>query len=493
MIKFNKLATIMIIAGSIFSSSSLATTKSQYNHKVSIPSPMSSIETTHRTKVMNLSLQDAILLALHYNPAIEGIHMNQVLERFNWRVLRDTFRPHFTVNAQSTWTEGQGNSTTLSPTATLTTPLGTNISASYNQGFAGEPGNLSLELQQPLLQGFNAPHYQYEDQKTGLITERMSDIDSISQQIATVISNYRSLVETKANLQTSENDVAEAEKNLEMIKLQVKAGQKARSEIIQQESSIASTKLSIIQTKQAYEQANEEFLQSIGIDPTTKVNLTSNMEIKNYNLPDRKQTEAYALKHNIDYQKDLIALKTAERAYKEAKINTRWQLNLDVQDNQQVNIGSNNNNNGFVAPTGSRSAGLNFSAPINSLNNQQTRLSGSVGIQQAALAVKTARRELLNNVDTQLDKLHLQVDNIQQSKTAIKLAQMNLNNYLLQFKYGQVPQYQVDDAREKLLTSKLGFTSSKIDYLNDLTQLRQTIGDLLPHWNIKVRGSSNNG
>lgn len=439
-------------------------------------------------KDMNLILGDAIVLALHYNPAIESIHMNQVLERFNWRVLRDTFRPHFTMAAHTDWNQGEGNSYSVSPTATVTTPLGTTISTSYNQGFAGQNGSLGFEVKQPLLNGFRQPHYQYEDTKAGLISQKMTDEDNISQQIESVITSYRSLVEKESNLKTQEEDVKEAQINLDMIKLKVKAGQTAPSEVIQQESSMASTKLSIIHAKQKNELAHEKFLQNIGINPDTQVKLTSTLDTKQYILPNKKQTEAYALAHNHSYRQAIINVSNTARKYKESINSTKWKLDLDAQDNEQVNV-SHSNLGASMTPQGNRSVGVDFSAPIHSLTNGQTRLSAKIAVQNSELSLRTARRELINSVDTQLNGLALQIQNINQSKEAIRLAQINLNNYILKFKYGQVPQYEVDNARHDLLKKKLSLTNAKIEYLNQLTTLRQLTGKLLPHWNINIRGS----
>ena len=433
---------------------------------------------------LNLTLADAIALALRHNPSVEDARLSTAVDKFSQKVLRNQFMPQYSFQATSTFTQNEKAEYTITPTTSLETPLGTNVSVGYNNDLSGKGGNLNLNLTQPLLKGFGLAKLQAEDTAASLWGNKLSYRNTIEETIVTIISDYRAIVEQEKGLEVQKKTYKAELVSLNNLKLQVKAGRKARSDIIQQQSSIASMQLNITSQEQDLFEAKQQFLITLGINPNSNIKIKDDSD---YNISDAFPTKAHAeymaLRNNIAYRQALLAVSNAERSYKEAKNNTRWDLELTAQDQENVAATSKD-----PFPADGRSVGLSLSIPIHNLDNKQSVLEAKVAVQKAKLDLRAARDNTITTVDTEISQLRLQLKQIQQAKTAIALGEQNLENYIIQYKYNKTSQYILDQNRNNLLLQQLTLIEAQISYLNQLTQLRQFTGTILPYWHIKLRG-----
>lgn len=114
-----------------------------------------------------ISLQEAILLAVRQNPNVQISQLNHTLQKFSLEIQRWQFSPHYALNAKATTNrtysvtdEGQvtENATGITPSVSWLSPVGTKVelSAANNLGHHYNPG-VSLQIMQPLLRGFGRP------------------------------------------------------------------------------------------------------------------------------------------------------------------------------------------------------------------------------------------------------------------------------------------------------------------------------------------------
>src|SRR5262249_19522237 len=155
--------------------------------------------------VRELTLRDAILLALRTNPNVRVADLQRISDKFALEVAHNLYEPQYTFNANATFQPGSKPTYSYTPTAALTTPLGTKLGLNYTQNFLGSAGNGSSivgTITQPLMQGFGpavamAPLEQAEYSEH---TARLNLKNTIISTVVQVIQNYYALVQAENSL-----------------------------------------------------------------------------------------------------------------------------------------------------------------------------------------------------------------------------------------------------------------------------------------------------
>ena len=421
---------------------------------------------------LRLSLADAVSLALRNNTQVKDVRLSQVLDRFSWRVLRQRYAPQWgDLTANTNGSIGESG-------IRIKTPLGSTFSDSMGEDVTSGGLSQTLKFSQPLLKGFLLNRMKNQDSAMSLWERRLTYRDDIAGTIAQVITQYRYLVQQSKSLVTQQANLHQVRQQLQNLKIHVAAGDRPRSDIIQQQSSLAAAKLSIINAKQSIVQAKQQFLRSLGLDTSARVHIDTAIAIPNHRIPNKAQAEKDALRHNSAYRNALFMYISDKRTYIEDKNDTRWDLSLDGSDEMSGPHLRNNN----------VSAGLSLDIPLHNLNNDQSKLNDKVAIKKAKLALIDAKKNTLSTVDNDIEQIRLQIQNVHQAQDAIRFAKQNFSNNMLKYKYGLSSQYVVDQVRQQLLTKQIGLISAEIAYLNQLTKFRQYVGTLLPQWHIDLKG-----
>ena len=157
---------------------------------------------THR-----LSLKDAILLSLRYNPNIQNAALDRVMQRYQLRLANNAFELQYALGAtgviQKTYFNGVGNKSTYSgiasPEVNWKSALGTqanlHIENNVNENNNFNP-TLNFSLTQPLLRGFGRTVNEavLQDAKEADRLNQLGLKQLIADQITTVITDYRALI-----------------------------------------------------------------------------------------------------------------------------------------------------------------------------------------------------------------------------------------------------------------------------------------------------------
>ena len=164
--------------------------------------------------VLQLSIREAILLALRYNPNIQNAELDRIIQRYQLRLAHNEFELQYALSAsgvtQKTTFNGVGsarsNSFLASPELSLKTKLGTQATLTMPNNVAPDNGYsplLGLSVTQPLLRGFGK-----SVNETALLDaidndwlNKLNLQQSVIDQITQVILSYRSLILSGNNLQ----------------------------------------------------------------------------------------------------------------------------------------------------------------------------------------------------------------------------------------------------------------------------------------------------
>lgn len=455
--------------------------------------------------VHRLSLREAILLALRYNPNIQNAELDRIMQRYQLRLAHNEFELQYALGAsglvQKNTYSGIGSSTSNSfiatPEMNLKTRLGTQASVSIDNNVAAYNGyapTASASITQPLLRGFG-PSVNEAGLLDALDNEWLNKLNlnqSVIDQVTQVIIAYRNLILSGNNLQNQHLQLKEARTSFQTNEKKIQAGQLEPTGNIQQSYQIESLSLMVEQGENDFKTAAQDLLQTIGLDPEMHLSVPSNVQVDKIEIPNLQQSIEIALNHNVQYLAQKMALRVDERAYKVAKNQQLWQLDASAN----IQGGSINDvvgtNNGVAAgiykgTNINQSARLTLTIPLHDLNRRSQLINAKLRLEKDRLNLIAAKRALVTNLTNTINNIQSLAKRYQLAQKQVKLAEQS---YALEKKKqaaGITTALDVNNTQNQLIQAQSGLIGAKIAYLNQLSALQRTLGTTLDYWHIKLR------
>ncbi len=454
-----------------------------------------------------LTLDDAILLALRYNPNIRNAEVQRVIDKFNLRLAENRYEVQYALTGSDNFARtasagavSEGNTFTLTPqaqllqssygtTATLQAPStinqGNGLPRSFNPG-------ITFSVTQPLLQGFGRnvnmiPLYNAQDAE---ITARLNLKNTIIQNVTSVISQYTTLVQATNTLKTLQLGLTNSITTLNQFRAQVKAGQKAAADLVQFQVTVANQQLSLQQAQVALQTQQYALLMLLGLNPNTLFSVTDDVTMGDMQIPTLDQSIRLALQHNIAYQQAIIALRALHRQVLLAHDQTRPTLNLQVQQTQGSGLGNGSNANLpslFNGQNGSTSVGLSLTVPISNLPARTAEVAARVALKQAEITLSASKDQLVSNVSAAYYSLVSQKLQIDQANQALQLAGQNLNIANVKLKYGKITPFEASSLQTDLINAQINYINTKTNYISSLANFDQLLGTTTDRWQLQIR------
>jgi outer membrane protein len=460
-----------------------------------------------KNETLNLSLDEAILLAVRNNPNVQSSRLSYISQKFNLWVQEWEFYPHYSLEAAANFynnsSKGQPRPNSgfhnynVQPTISLQTPIGTSITlaGTNSQTLHYNPG-LSLQVMQPLLRGFGSAIVEasLNNTKDSLVISRLSIENVLRTTVSNVVNAYLSVVSAQKTISIDEDALKRAEKSLEQTRLFIKAGHKAGNELVTVQANVASAKTSLENDKNNLMQTRYALLAAIGLDPNANIsfaNLDIQNVIKKYHLLSLASTKKLTLENNIQYQTDQITLHGEDqRSLLSAQDNMRWQLNL------MANASTGNASGGgqfaginslINGVNETQNIGLTLKIPIDDQPAKQALQSAKIALKQAELALmqekwssETNAINAWNTVESAARALRFAVD---AEKLQEKTYQVNFQKYL----HGLIDSLELQSAQASYVQAQQASLNARMNYLKALVSLDQLIGSTLQTWKIEVR------
>ncbi len=416
---------------------------------------------------LTLTLRDAILLALRYNPTVQTAEIQRVVDKYSLEVANYAFEWQYALNASAQYSDTRASgarsdsqSYSVTPSAKITTAIGTQVTATMgnntsNRGSQYNPG-ASLNVTQPLLRGFGRdvtlrPLYDAYDNQ---IVNRLNLKKTVISTITTVISQYISLLQAQYSLQSQERTLQEALRQLQQGRLKVKAGKMAAADLIEPEACIANQRLQLSQAKNALEQSRLTLLNTIGLDPSVRIIIKQEVQLPNEEIPKLPIAQKLILQNDINYQMALIQRRIDERALLFAKDNLRAQLNLIAQGTMGGGT-SGGRNAGFASLANNdnrtSSVKLEFSIPIDNKPLQQAFLQAKVTLQKDDINLRQQRWMLETTIMNALRDLEAKRQQVMLAEQASHLAARSLDIAEKKLRLGLGTTFETTTLRNKLL------------------------------------------
>jgi outer membrane protein TolC len=455
-------------------------------------------------KVQHMSIREAILLALRYNSNIQNAELDRIVQRYQLRLAHNAFELQYALGAsgvlQNSSFNGVGSATTrnmlASPELGLKTKLGTDASLSIDNNVNGNNSYspvLNFSLTQPLLRGFGKSVNEAAllDAQDNEWLNKLNLQQSVADQITQVIMAYRTLVLSGNNLQNQRLQLKEAKKSYEINEKKINAGQLEPTGNIQQSYQIESLSLMMEQAENDFQTAAQDLLQIIGLDPEMHISVPSDVALEKLTVPDLRQSIEYALSHNTLYLAQKMVLRADERAYKIAKNQQLWQL--DVAANVQSGVvndvtGLSGGVRGIYDGNNiTKAARLTLTVPLNDISRRSQLVNTKVRLEKDRLALIAAKRSLITNVTNSINSIRSLAKRYDLAQKQVKLAEQS---YALEKKKQQAgisSALDVNNTQNQLIQAQSGLIGAKIAYLNQISNLQRMLGTTLQHWRIKLR------
>lgn len=455
-------------------------------------------------KIYKLSLREAILLALRYNPNIQNAELDRIIQHYQLRLAHNEFELQYALGASGTIQKstynGVGSDTSssviASPELDLKTKLGTQASLSIdnNVGLNNTYNPvLNLTVTQPLLRGFGraANEAGLLDALDNEWLAKLNLQQSVVDQITQVITSYRNLILSANNLQNQRLQLNEAQKSYQINEKRIKAGQLEPTGNIQLSYQIESLNLMVEQGGNEFNMASQDLLQSIGLDPDMHLSIPSDVTLKKIWVPDIQQSIEIALNHNTLYLAQKMALRADERAYKVAKNQQLWQLDASgtVQSGTVNDLTGNSNGirGIYNGNNTTQAARLTLTVPLHDLNRRSQVINAKVRLEKDRINLIAAKRALITNVTNTIHNIESFAKRYELAQKQVRLAEQS---YLLEKKKQQAgisSALDVNNTQNQLIQAQSGLIGAKIAYLNQLSALQRILGTTLQYWDIKLR------
>lgn len=449
---------------------------------------------------LTLSLEEAILLATRENPHVQIQQLNEVQQKFALYVQQWMFKPHFGISGSY----GQTNSVIggdrqptirtaiVTPTVSLLSPLGTQVSLSPANSLANVPANsgVSFQVVQPLIRGFGKPVVEAA-LFNAMDSERIAHLTTegtLRTTVTNVIAAYLAVVSAEYTVKIDEDALRRVSGAFQQTETLIKAGHKAGNEIVTVEAEVASAQTALINDKNTLQQMRYALLEAIGVDPNMPVRFTSlnvSKLIRKYHVPSLVETKMLTLQNDIQYQIDQVTFYgITQRNLLVAKDNARWQLN--VSGNAQSASLSNGTNK-------SNSLMLNLLIPIDDKAAQQAIVNAKIAIRQGAEQLKQERWSKETSAINSWNTIYSAERAMVYAERAERLQEKTYYLTNQKYLYGMIDSLELQTAQQQLNSARQALVNAKINYLTALVNIDLLTGNTLNTWDIKLRTPSSVG
>jgi outer membrane protein len=383
-----------------------------------------------------ITFNDAIDIALRQNGTLRQAVNAAALDTVSVRQQKMQFLPsvQFNTSTSQSFQPNANGAASLGSSAVTSTALNAGVSTSlvlYNGGAN------SANLKQAQLQ-----------QAAGGL-----DVERTKQSVVfTVVSNYLTLIGDQEQLRVREQTLASEQAMLGEIRAFVQAGRRPIADQYQQQATVASAQLAVVQARNAVELDKVDLIQTLQLDP----------------------------KGEYDFQAPAAGTGTAAVAPLDNLLDKAFATRVDLQARQTELTASEQGVRAARAarlPTVSVSAGYNTSmntgndgAVFDQLNQRQ---GGSVGVgvslpifDRGAVAAETQRAQIAQ------DNARIALDN-QRQQVGLEVRRAYLDWQAAQQQLAAA-QAQVDAAQQSLSATQQRYTAG-VGTLVELTQARATL------------------
>lgn len=422
-----------------------------------------------------ISIQDAVLLAVRYNPAVVSARLQRVSDHYALELARYHYAPQFALQANIGGVQG------ALPTRTVTGAVSQNLSTGGTLALTstGAPdatnhfmGTTAFSLTQPLLSGAGRT-VGMATLDNALDQERMNRLSykaNLMQTVVSVLSAYRQLARDYIDFQVQELALAQSKRLLKEYQLKVRAGQLPRMDIVTQIKHVLVQELSLKDAQTKIQTDRNALKIQIGLRPDAQVDIQRKIALKVEALPSRAKAIQIVLKHNPAYQQQLLRTRQLRRGYRLAQDADRISADLVTMADSH----------------GAHSALLQLSVPLDNKPLKVAVVNARVALQKAYETNRQMKDQLMSQIKTALIDLQDRVQQIGLANLEISAQKHAFGMKVMAQKAGYASTFELQSQQNQLVDSRTDLINRKIGYLGALSSFHQLLGDTLKRWDVEL-------
>ncbi|UFH50613.1 TolC family protein [Pseudomonas sp. KNUC1026] len=446
-------------------------------------------------QAIELTLSDAIYLALRDNRAIRSAYLNRIAQKFDLRVAEDRFTPKLMLSGSYMADRSQDDQYrqgTVTPQALWLTPYGTRVSLgwAYRHTRAGLAGlsrqdGADISLIQPLLRGAGRDIATAPVRLARLSEQanRLALKSTVSQAITQVIAAYRTLLQAQEQLRIARESLERARQLIEVNRAMIEAGRMAEFEIVQTQADVATQELAYEESRNQLDTARLALLQLLALNLHAPLVATEALQAQQVNV-DAAQALAQAQASQPAYLTQLIASEQADINLKVASNDRLWDVSL-VAGASQVR---DRNAYAGSAHGWENYAGMQVEIPIGDLSTRQAQVQAQVNVSTQEIQLAQARQQLEQDVTNAVRDIHSRWRQYEIAQRARDLSLRKLALEREKLTVGRSSNFQVLSFENDLRNVENARINALISYLNAQAELDQTLGTTLQSWDITLNG-----
>lgn len=440
-----------------------------------------------------MSLADAVKIAVQNNTAITTAYLDRVVQRFDLKVAEDKFTPKPVLigTAQKTVTKTNGTRVddkiaNISGIITEILPTGgsLNVTASGNydksDGSISRTGLWNFSLIQPLLKG-GGVEVATASVRTARISEKINVLSLetlIMDTVTSVITAYRNLLQAANQLEITRQSVERAKELISINRELISAGRMAEVEIIQAQADVSNREFDLLSAENSLDSARLSLIKLLNIDKRTMIVPTEKVGIEPIKL-DYEQSKSLALSYRPDYLSSLLDVEISKINLMLAKNNKLWDLSLFGAYGGGETSGQGNSTRNW-------NAGMSLTIPLRDLTLEQTYITAKVDLEKSQVSLGKLHDNIEIEVQDSVRDVEMKMKQVALAQQSRVLSEKKLEIETEKMKAGRSTNFQLVSYQNDLVNAQNNELSAIITYLNALTALDRTLGTTLEKWNIKI-------
>ncbi|MBB6049180.1 TolC family protein [Armatimonas rosea] len=288
-----------------------------------------------------------------------------------------------------------------------------------------------------------------------------------------VRSGYYSLLRAESLVKVSAAAVAQSEEALRVARSQFNAGTVAQFDVLRAQTQLANNQQSLISARNQVMLSRNAFANSLGVDPSTPVELVAPTEMKEKDpLPE------------LDEAKLIAAAWVARPEARQAEVSlTKAEKNIKLygkglSPSLGASLSTNYNPNpAFIGDKTTGSLSLGLTLPLSDGGSSKAQAEGARSDQRAA---EIQREQYHNGIKAEVQQAIIAVrdahERAQTAWSAVEQAREAYRIAQVRFREGVDTQLSVNDAQTSLTQSETNIVNARYDYLTALARLNRALG-----------------
>ena len=454
---------------------------------------------------LDLSLEEAVFLAIGNNRELIGARLDRVVERFSLRVAENKFRPHVEIGSHLDRTHTAPSmdlvTTGVGSTVALRIPTGGQFNLDWSGARKGGDSpsrsrysnELVFTFTQPLLRGsgigVNTASVRIAQavEQSNLLTLKQTIIDVITS----VIKSYRDYMQAEHRVEIRTKSLQRAQGLLAVNESLVRSGRMAERDVVQTKADIAGRELQLVAARNSLDAARLALTDILDIDSRTRIRLTETLSEALAGEPEQDGMAGSietALQQRPDYRQAVLGIEIAEAQMEVAESERRWDLSATLSSKLSSLDDTLGGAAGHVDGTdyGLR---LDLRIPIGAAADPRD---------QKYVQAKTALRKAQNNLANLRQRVDIEVSNalrevelshrqVELARSARELVEEKVEVEKEKLRLGLSSNFRLVTFEDDLVTAQNSELDSIIAHRTAVTALDRTLGTTLERWNIEIR------